>query len=357
MIVKAGRGGIRSGSLPTMVTREPASTSCERRFPAGRVPGRGRGWFRGDCHVHTLLSTGADLTADQLASAARRLGLDFVVTTEHNTADGPGAWAEPAGDDLLVIPGQEVVTGTGHWLALGVRPGEVVDWRYRAGDGGIDRQLDRVRGWGGLSVVAHPYAPYPSGRFEYPYQGFDAVEVWNGRWASNLPWNADNEAALAEWAESLPAGIRAGRWRPAIGGSDVHLADQIGEPHTVVLAEELSADAVLAGLRAGRCWIAGAATVGLSVTVGVGDRRAGPGERLAATRDEPVVLAVEVAGVPHGVVGLHTDRGEARRTTLPGRGSGALRWSTTARESLFVRVEVRRHDGGMAALANPVILG
>jgi hypothetical protein len=26
------------------------------------------------------------------------------------------------------------------------------------------------------------------------------VEVWNGRWTSDRPWNADNEAAVAEWA-------------------------------------------------------------------------------------------------------------------------------------------------------------
>lgn len=32
----------------------------------------------------------------------------------------------------------------------------------------------------------------------YPYQGFDVVEVWNGQWSSDVPWQADNEAALAE---------------------------------------------------------------------------------------------------------------------------------------------------------------
>ncbi|MDG4772453.1 hypothetical protein [Solwaraspora sp. WMMD792] len=46
--------------------------------------------------------------------------------------------------------------------------------------------------------MACPYAPCPSDTFEYPHQGFDAVEVWDGQWASDLPWNADNESALAE---------------------------------------------------------------------------------------------------------------------------------------------------------------
>nr|MDT0656980.1 CehA/McbA family metallohydrolase [Micromonospora sp. DSM 115978] len=336
---------------------EPASTRAVRPFLAGPPAGRGRGWYRGDCHVHTVLSTAGELTADQIAAAARTAGLDFIATTEHNTAAGHGAWTEAVRDGLLVVLGQEVVTESGHWLALGVPPGQVIDWRYRAGDGAVDRQLDRVRGHGGLTVAAHPYAPYPTGTFRYPYHGFDAVEVWNGRWASDLPWNADNEAALAEWGAGLGADIRAGRWRPAIGNSDVHLAGQLGVPQTVVRADELSAGAVLAGILAGRCWIAGSAAVDLSVTAGVEDRRAGVGERLAAAGDQPVVVEVAVVGVPGGVVSLRTDRGEVRRATLPGGGSGALRWSTTARESLFVRIEVRGRDGQMAALTNPVILG
>ncbi len=58
----------------------------------------------------------------------------------------------------------------------------------------------------------------------YPFQGFDVVEVWNGLWTLDRPWNADNEAAVAEWGRSLAADIHSGRWRPAIGNSDAHLA-------------------------------------------------------------------------------------------------------------------------------------
>jgi hypothetical protein len=45
----------------------------------------------------------------------------------------------------------------------------------------------------------------------------DAVEVWNGLWASERPRNADNEAALTEWDRGLAADIHCGRWRPATG--------------------------------------------------------------------------------------------------------------------------------------------
>jgi hypothetical protein len=305
--------------------------------------------------VHSVLSHNAELTLEQLAAGARAAGLDFVATTEHNTSDAHGRWGPHAGDDLLVILGQEVVTRTGHWLALGIEPGQVVDWRYRVRDEVIDRHLTQVRRVGGLCVAAHPHAPYVSGDFMYPYQGFDVVEVWNGLWTSDRPWNADNEAALAEWGRSLAADIHGGRWRPAIGNSDTHLRDQIGLPHTVVLADELSTDAILAGIRTGQSWIAESAAIELSIEVSAGERCAGIGERLE-TGDEPAGVRVGVRGVPSGIAGFHTDRGKVHRESLPGDGSGTVEWRTSADESAFVRVEVRHPGGRMAALSNPIIL-
>ncbi|WP_377267023.1 CehA/McbA family metallohydrolase [Peterkaempfera sp. SMS 1(5)a] len=326
----------------------------EFEYPPVRAAGRGRAWYRGDCHVHSVHSDG-ELTPEQLEAGARSAGLDFIATTDHNTADAHGAWGAYADDDLLVILGEEVTTPTGHWLALGIRPGQLVDWRYRVRDRLVAGQLDQVHRAGGICVAAHPHAPYPSGDFMYSYQGFDAVEVWNGLWASDRPWNADNEAALAEWGRGLAADVEGGPWRPATGSSDTHLEDQIGVPHTVVLADELSTPAILAGIRAGRSWIAESAAVELSLEVSAGGGVAGIGERLD-TGGEPVVVRVEVRGVPSGTVGFHTDRGKVHRVTLPESGAGTVEWHTGAQESAFVRVEVRRTDGHAAALSNPVIL-
>ncbi|MFH8586516.1 CehA/McbA family metallohydrolase [Streptomyces celluloflavus] len=323
-------------------------------FPPLHAAGRGRGWYRGDCHVHSVYSDG-ELTPEQLAAGARAAGLDFIATTEHNTAEAHGAWAPHIDRDLLVILGEEVTTETGHWLALGIEPGQVVDWEYRARDGLIDRHLAQVHGVGGLCVAAHPHAPYPTGDFRYPYQGFDAVEVWNGLWSSDRPWNADNEAALAEWGRSLPAGVHQGRWRPVMGNSDTHLAGQIGIPHTVVFAEELSTRAILAGIRAGRSWIAESATVELSLTATAGERGAEVGEHLK-TFGEQVAVRVRLRGVRSATVSFHTDRGEVHRAALPDRGTGVAEWFTTAQESAFVRIEIRHPHGHMAAFTNPIIL-
>jgi hypothetical protein len=83
-------------------------------------------------------------------------------------------------------------------------------------------------------------------------------------------------------------GIHAGRRRPAMGNSDTHLDGQIGTPHTVVLAEHLSTSAILAGIRAGRSWIAESSAVDLSLTAVAAGLNAGIGEYLD-TNEESVM--------------------------------------------------------------------
>jgi hypothetical protein len=328
--------------------------------PPTRVAGR---WYRGDCHVHSVHSDG-QLTPRQLTVAARAAGLDFLAATEHNTA-APHAWSRhaateptdtrPAGHDPLVILGEEVTTRRGHWLAVGLRPGEVIDPRECETGQAPRDALRHVHDQGGLAVAAHPHAPYDTGTFQYPYDGFDAVEVWNGPWTSELPWQADNEAALAGWSRDLAADLPHGAWRPAVGNSDTHLPGQIGIAHTVVFAGRLHVAAILVGIRAGRCYIAASADIHVSFTAEAGERRAGIGDRLVSG-GKPVVAWARVAGVPGGIVSFHTRHGLVHRARLPEAGSGAVAWRTTAAESGFVRVEIRRPEGGMAALTNPIPL-
>jgi hypothetical protein len=129
-----------------------------------------------------------------------------------------------------------------------------------------------------------------------------------------------------------------------------------GTPHSVVLADELSADAILAGIRAGRSWIAESAAVDLSFEISAGGSTAGIGDRLE-TDGRPATVRVDVRGVPSGTVSFHTERGKAHREPLPSEESGMVECGTRAEESVFVRVEVRHPEGRMAALSNPIILG
>ncbi|MFJ1758196.1 CehA/McbA family metallohydrolase [Kitasatospora sp. NPDC088134] len=316
-------------------------------------------WYRGDLHAHTVRSGGGELTPEQLVAEARAAGLDFLAVTEHNQPFDAGSWRDTG--DLLIVPGQEVVTRTGHWLALG----DAADRVGPFGAESVDRALGEVRAAGGLCVAAHPHAPYPGGELMFPLESFDAVEVWNGPWGAEFPWSTDNGAALAEWGRRLGTAVRAGagrtgaghrdtgRWQPAVGSSDAHLAGQLGTPQLVVRAPERSAAAILAAVRAGRSWIAESATVELEFTATAADRTALAGDRLA-TAGRPVEVAVRVSGVADPLVRFHTVRGRAH--TAPAGADGTVRWTTDARESAFVRVELRHPDGRVAALGNPILL-
>jgi hypothetical protein len=337
------------------LTFGPPGAAFVPHYPPTRVGGRGQGWYRGDGHLHTVYSDGRRLPAE-VAAAARTAGLDFMVSTDHNTSASHGVWGPLAGDDLLIILGEEITTRNGHFVASGLPAGHWIDWRYRARDGELPRFLREIHHVGGLATAAHPFAPCLACTWKFGYAGMDAVEVWNG------PWTLDDELAVQQWNSMLVAG----RFLPAVGNSDAHSEPQVvGLPQTVVFASELSTTGILAGVRAGRAWIAESAAVSLSLSVSGGGRSAGIGERLAVRDDEPVTVTVSVGGVP-GVaqVVLITDEGQAFATALPS-GAGTVTWQTTAAVSAYVRAEVRHPSadpsgtvpGAMAALTNPVFLG
>ncbi|MCG0067140.1 CehA/McbA family metallohydrolase, partial [Streptomyces tricolor] len=161
--------------------------------------------------------------------------------------------------------------------------------------------------------------------------------------------------------------VRGGRgWLPAMGDSDAHRdPDVVGTPQTVVLADALTREAILAGLRAGRSYVAESRHVSLVFSVTAdGGEEAGIGERLAVGDDTPVTVRLEVSGAPRCAVRLVTDQGVVHTGgPLPVSGSGTVEWRTSPARAAYVRAEVRHETalgpvpGAMAALTNPVFLG
>jgi hypothetical protein len=337
-------------------------------YPPRSAKGRGRAWYRGDGHLHTVYSDGKRLPSE-VAAGARAAGLDFMVSTDHNTTSSHGVWGEYAGPDLLIITGEEITTRNGHWLALGLPAGEWIDWRYRSRDDAFGRFARQVHASGGLVVPAHPYCPYVACQWKFGYDDADAMEVWNG------PWTYDDESAVDTWDARLGEAVRTGkRWTPAMGNSDAHSAPQvIGLPHNVVYANDLATDAIMSGIRAGRTWIAESSSVQLAFTVGGPGRQAGIGETLTAPADAPIDVKLDVKGVPKGTVRFITDEGQMHQESLPDSGTGTVTWRTTSSLAAYVRAEVRHpmadgspgqgntmgpalEWGPMAALTNPVFL-
>jgi hypothetical protein len=232
----------RPGPPPPLAERPP-----RRDLPAAA----GHRWLAGDLHTHTVHSDGA-MTVPELARFAAGQGLDFVAITDHNTishhAELPGA---AAAHQIILVPGQEVTTTTGHAGALG----DVgwIDFREPA-----DSWLEATERRGGLLSINHPIGGHVSWTMPMARRP-PLIEVWHWSWL-DLRWTN----SLSWWLAWDPGAI-------PVGGSDWHRAGADappGSPTTWIETPAAGPAALLAGLRAGRTAI-------------------------SATRDGPVLLRVD----------------------------------------------------------------
>ncbi|MFJ5810896.1 CehA/McbA family metallohydrolase [Streptomyces sp. NPDC093093] len=315
------------------------------------LSGSGLGWYRGDLHLHSVHSDG-QRTVDEIVAAARREGLHFIATSDHNTSSTGVTWHGNIPTDLLVINAEEVTTRHGHWLAVGLPQGEWVDWRYGPTNSGVfESHVRRVHSLGGLAIAAHPLTPAAGSFWEFGLDRVDALEVWNG------PWTLDDAANIAAWHVMLCLGKRVA----AVGNSDAHSpADAVGRPHNVVNATSLSTPALLDALRQGRSYAVESTAVTVDFTARTGGAVAGPGEELPLSFFDTVDVTLNVTGAPDSIATLYTEWGIMAATCIDGSGSGRLRWRGWGKASLFVRAEVRRPKPAsttldqLVALTNPV---
>ena len=183
-----------------------------------------------DLHVHTVYSDGYGTVGEVLETAKDR-GLDGLAITDHETLEGYFE-ARASDCDLLVLPGFEVETDAGHVLVLGLERLPPV-----VGKMGYEELIWWARGLGGLTVLAHPAA----GRFRlkrWMDSKPDVVEVFNASYPSG--YFVRRGLRLAE---------RLGL--PAVGGSDAHHPQMVGDAFTVVEVGSLNSGVVVEAIRGG----------------------------------------------------------------------------------------------------------
>ena len=289
------------------------------------------GWYAGDLHCHTTQSSdafasGTALTPGGWADVARRIGLDFVSLTDHNVVKQNRYLGEAAGKGVLLLGGEEMTNWFhGHATVTGLRPGEWLDWRQRPEGVPLERHEERIGAFiqeserlGVYASAAHPSGANLSWQFFADAEADpsllpDGLEVWTG------PFQPDDEATIEQWDRLLGQGRRIF----ANGGSDTHGTENTGGfgpgmPTTVVYADALSREGVVAALKAGRGFVTrrtprqGGAEVYLAATGPEGQRqivggtvygrstdtaefsalvRKGSGMRLVLLRDGAQVLA------------------------------------------------------------------
>lgn len=168
-------------------------------FPPRALPlpsdGRPAGDVRGVVHIHTRRSDGGG-TVDDVARAASRAGLGFVVLSDHG--DGTRRPDPPAYlYGVLVIDAVEVTTFDGHVLALGIGQAP-----YRLGGRGAD-VVEDINRLGGFAVAAHVDSPKGSLRWRAWDAALTGFEWMNG----DSEWRDESRAALL--ALLLPYPFRA----------------------------------------------------------------------------------------------------------------------------------------------------
>ncbi|MCC7124208.1 MAG: CehA/McbA family metallohydrolase [Acidobacteria bacterium] len=136
-----------AAAIPFLLPRPHATTPAPHWPPHTQA-------VRGVYHVHSTISDGTG-SADQIAAAAARAGLQFVILTDHG--DGTRVAAPPRYlSGVLVIEGVEINTSAGHVVALGARPSS-----YPLA-GSAHAVVEDVQRLGGMAIAAHPDSPRES---------------------------------------------------------------------------------------------------------------------------------------------------------------------------------------------------
>lgn len=291
--------------------------------------------IRGALHVHTRRSDGTG-TVEEIAAAARRAGLQFVIFTDHG--DGTRGSDTPVyRSGVLCIDAVEISTNSGHVVAIGLPQAP-----FPLGGEAAD-VIEDVRRLGGISIAAHPDSARPALGWKEWTASFDGLEWLNadsqwrdegwptlGRSILTYPFRrAGTLATLLDRPDALLA-----RWdtllrdRPviAVGAADAHARlgpgddpyrrrlslhvpsyEQVFRTMSVSIpAREFQGEApedarlVLEAVRAGRLYssIDALATPALfSFTATSGADSVAMGERLAL--NGPVMLRVQ-ANAPDG---------------------------------------------------------
>ena len=169
-----------------------------------------------DLHVHTRNSVCSILRPKTILKIAKRVGLNGIAVTDHNTVKG-GVEVSKLNKDknFEVIPGIEISTNRGHVLGLYVKQ------QIKSRD--FFDVCDEIKKQGGIVILAHPFRIMPHLRSKVKKidisKCLDAIECFNARTSYFSNKKAMKTAEKFNLAKT--------------GGSDSHFSFEIGRSFTL----------------------------------------------------------------------------------------------------------------------------
>jgi len=233
-------------------------------------------WFKGNTHTHTLNSSDADSTPDDVVRWYREQRYNFLVLSDHDVVtkvDGLNAiYGAPT---FLLIAGEEVTdkfsprelageTVRGRDLSrkevhlTALAPRQTV-----APQGGatvsevLQRDVDAIRAVSGVPLINHPNFTWALGAADLKgLRGVKLFELWSGHMQTHNLGGAGRPGTEAIWDEVLSGGTLL----YGVAADDAHFFQRGGGPAAMsspgrawvmVRAPELSAEAIVTAMERG----------------------------------------------------------------------------------------------------------
>jgi predicted metal-dependent phosphoesterase TrpH len=202
--------------------------------------------YRVELHSHCHgdpLDTYLRHTIFEHIDRAKEVGLDAIAVTWHRkVCDNQEAFAHAKSRGILLIPGMEAeVVGRKHLVVMNLEPGDLPSmptWD--------DVRALRARKPNVFVMAPHPFYPHPTCLGNMMNEAVDCIDgvEWCMIHVGWLPSRVNPNLRAARWAHQ--------HGKPLIACSDAHALTAIGKNASTVEADELTADSIFAGIRAGR---------------------------------------------------------------------------------------------------------
>jgi predicted metal-dependent phosphoesterase TrpH len=174
---------------------------------------------KADLHIHSYYSRDAFSSPRLILKRAKEQGLDIIALTDHNSIKGAVKAQKIAPRfGIEVIIGEEINTKQGDILALFIKE-LIKPWKT------ISETIKEIHQQGGLAIIPHPGNWLLEGISKEDllkvYKELDGIELLNSSWPGKIGRKENEEMNKSIFKLA------------STGGSDAHLASQVGCAYTV----------------------------------------------------------------------------------------------------------------------------